>query len=145
MKTENSRTQAFLMHLIFTLPGLNFKSTFIRNSHFWQCIKYKKAIWKNIFHWNFLFLFKKTSSPVCLHFKAICLLTLQLKSLLPLSIDTLQKEHNLYLDTSDKPQRATVLICLPVKYPCLLQNISQIDVSIQKIWVKCYSLKIFLK
>lgn len=131
------------MHLIFTLPSLNFQSIFIRNSWFWQCITYKKATWKNTYHWNFLFLFEQTSSLVCLHFKVICLLSL--KSLLLGLTDTLQKEHNLYLDISDKAQRATVVICLPVKYPCLLQNISQIDISIQKIWVKCYSLKIVLK
>lgn len=57
----------------------------------------------------------------------------------------LHQEANFYLDTSDRALRATILICLPVEYPCLLQDISQIDVSIQKIWVKCYSLKIFLR
>lgn len=41
--------------------------------------------------------------------------------------------------------RVILLICLPVKYPCFLQDISQIDISIQKVWVKRYSLEVFLK
>lgn len=106
-------------------------------------IKYRKVTREYIPQGLFIF-----NSSIQLS-KGICFLSSWHMFSLCLPKEILHQEPNLYVwhlaCMICTPLTVILLICLPVKYPCFLQDISQIDISIQKVWVKRYSLEVFLK